>query len=76
MSTEHKAILDELLTLPPDERARLAEQLMESLEVPDERISELWANEAERRLDAYERGDLKAVPGAEVIARLRSKFPK
>ena len=69
-------ILQQLLSLPVETRARLAHQLLESLEPPNERNRELWAREVESRLDAYERGELKAVPGEEVLARLRERFPK
>ena len=76
MATTAEEILEQLLSLPVETRARLAEQLLESLEPPDERNRQLWAKEAERRLDAYERGDLKAIPAEEVFARLRDRFPK
>jgi putative addiction module component (TIGR02574 family) len=76
MATATDDLLKQALTLPPDDRAKLAEQLLESLEPPDERNRRLWAEEAERRLEAYERGDLKAVSAEEVFAKLRSKFPK
>jgi putative addiction module component (TIGR02574 family) len=69
-------LLKQVLSLPPGERARLAEQLLESLEPPNERNRQLWAEEAERRVDAYERGDLKANPAEEVFERLRSKFSR
>jgi putative addiction module component (TIGR02574 family) len=74
MATAHDELLQQLLTLPPDDRARLAEQLLESLETPDEQNSALWAEEAEERLDAYEAGKLKSVSGEEVFDRLKSKF--
>ena len=76
MATATDDILKELLTLAPGDRAQLAERLLESLEPPDEKIRQLWMEEAERRLDAYERGDLPAVPAEEVFAKLRVKFPK
>jgi len=69
-------ILEQLLSLPVETRARLAQQLLESLEPPNERNRRLWAEEVESRLDAFERGELKAVPGEEVFARLRERFPK
>ena len=69
-------ILEQLLSLPEETRARLAQQLLESLEPHNERNRQLWADEVERRLEAYERGELKAIPGEEVFARLREKFPK
>lgn len=69
-------ILDQLLSLPPDTRVQLAQRLLESLQPQDDRNRHLWAEEIENRLDAYERGELHAVPGEEVFARLREKFPK
>ncbi|HXD32031.1 MAG TPA: addiction module protein [Pyrinomonadaceae bacterium] len=75
MSTPTDEILRELLTLPDSERARLAEQLLESLEPQSEHNRKVWAEEAESRIDAFERGELNAVSGEEVFARLNSKFP-
>ena len=76
MATATDDLLKQVLSLPPGERARLAEQLLESLEPPNESNRQLWAAEAERRVEAYERGDLKSVPAEEVFERLRSKFPR
>ncbi|MGZ8842394.1 MAG: addiction module protein [Pyrinomonadaceae bacterium] len=69
-------ILNQLLSLPLDTRAQLAQRLLESLQPQTERNRQLWAEEIEGRLEAYERGELLAVPGEEVFARLREKFPK
>jgi putative addiction module component (TIGR02574 family) len=76
MATATDDLLKQVLSLPPSERARLAEQLLESLEPPNERNRQLWAEEAERRLEAYERGELEAIPAEEVFAKLRTRFPK
>ena len=69
-------ILNQLLSLPVDARARVAQRLLESLESADDTNRRLWDAEIESRLDAYERGELQAVPGDEVLARLREKFPR
>jgi putative addiction module component (TIGR02574 family) len=69
-------ILNQLLSLPLDTRARVAQRLLESLESADDTNRRLWDAEIESRLDAYERGELQAVPGDEVLARLREKFPR
>ncbi|PYS22222.1 MAG: hypothetical protein DMF72_14785 [Acidobacteria bacterium] len=69
-------ILNQLLSLPMDTRARVAQRLLESLESADDTNRRLWDAEIESRLDAYERGELQAVPGDEVLARLREKFPR
>lgn len=76
MVTASDEILKKLLTLPDGERARLAEQLLESLEPQSEHNRKLWAEEAESRIEAYERGELEAVPGEEVFERLNSRFVK
>ena len=44
-------MLEQLLSLPVETRARLAQQLLESLEPHNERNRQLWADEVERRLD-------------------------
>jgi putative addiction module component (TIGR02574 family) len=67
-------ILQEALALPPDERAEMAEQLLSSLDTTvDRRIEELWANEAEDRLVAFERGDIKTVSAEEVFDQIGPK---
>jgi len=55
-------VLEEALALPPDERAELADRLLSSLDMEHQRkIDELWAVEVEDRIDAFERGEIKAV---------------
>jgi len=62
MSKRGTQVLEEALSLPPAERAELADRLLTSLDSPpDRRIDELWAQEAEGRLDAFARGEIKAV---------------
>jgi len=65
-------VANDALSLPPKSRAKLAEKLLESLDDPKQKeIDRLWAEEAEDRIDAYERGDLKAIPGKHTFSRLR-----
>ena len=47
MSTEE--LLAEALRLPRSERARVAEELLSSLEESDEEVATAWAEELERR---------------------------
>jgi len=77
MSANSEEILREALALPVPERAELVEHLLASLQTPpDPRIDELWAREAEDRLDAYDRGELKAVPAEEVFNRIKERRAK
>ena len=67
-------VVNDALSLPPKSRAKLAEKLLESLDDPRQReIDRLWAEEVEDRIDAYESGSLKAVPGKEVFRHLKPR---
>lgn len=63
--------LDELtqlvLELPLEQRSKLAERLLESLdELAPEELEQVWAAEAERRYQAFEDGRVDAVDGTDV----------
>ena len=60
------------LKLPRDERARLAEVLIASLDELDE-VEAAWADEAERRYEELRSGKVKGVPADEVFARIRAR---
>jgi Putative addiction module component len=47
------------------------DDLLTSLDESDPGIDGLWAKEAEDRLAAYRRGELKAIPLQEVLAKYR-----
>ena len=55
------------------DRAKLAERLLVSLEEDDEILAS-WVEEAERRGEAYERGEMGAIDFDESIARLKAKL--
>jgi len=75
MSTEGSRILNEVLSLPLDERAELVDRILDSLgEAPDQERLERWAAETESRLDAIDRGELETRPGEEVLADLRQRY--
>jgi putative addiction module component (TIGR02574 family) len=62
MSKLGEQVLETALTLPPDERAELAERLLSSLDMKRQlQIDALWAAEAEDRIDAFERGQINTV---------------
>jgi putative addiction module component (TIGR02574 family) len=64
------AILNEVLALPVSERARLARQLIDSLDkdTHDTGVEEAWADEIEKRVQALERGEAKTVSADEAFA--------
>jgi hypothetical protein len=61
------------LQLATGDRAKLAERLLISLEEDDE-ILAFWVAEAERRADAFDRGEMEAVDFDEAIAQARARL--
>jgi hypothetical protein len=65
----------EALKLAPAARARLAERLLESLEtLSDEENARLWAEEAQRRDDAWESGGTSGHAAGEVFREARARL--
>jgi putative addiction module component (TIGR02574 family) len=60
MSTDE--LLTEALRLPRSERARMAEELLSSLEDPADEVATAWAEELERRSRDVTEGRVQAVP--------------
>ena len=58
--------------LSPDDRARLAEVLLESLQgSPLSEVETAWSREIEERVAAYDRGEVQAYPAEDVFAEAR-----
>jgi len=68
MSESLEKLLCEALRLTPVDRVALVDELLSSLDQPDERIDMLWAQEAEERLRAYHADELKTIAAADVFA--------
>lgn len=62
-------LLNEALSLPADERARLVDSLLQSLNPVDEANTTTWLAVAKQRLDDLDSGCVKAIPGDEVLRR-------
>ena len=60
------------LGLPEDERAKLANQLLESLDMPDEEAFEAWRLEIERRARDVLEGKIELLDYDEVMAEMRA----
>ncbi|MEK6815863.1 MAG: addiction module protein [Nitrospirota bacterium] len=65
MST--KELLKEALKLKPEDRFTLVEGLIRSLDEPDMRLDDIWAEEAEKRLKAYREGRLEGISMEEIF---------
>jgi putative addiction module component (TIGR02574 family) len=59
--------------LAPEDRSRLVDLLLASLhEDPLGEVEAAWDQEVERRLEAYDRGEIQALDGEEVLAAARA----
>lgn len=70
MATTDK-ILKDASTLSPSEKAQLIDKLISTLDKSDKEIDELWAKEAEDRIDAYVKGKIKAISLEKVLQKYR-----
>lgn len=55
-------ILKEALQLKPQERYLVIENLLKSLDIPDETIDKVWAEEAQKRLQDYRQHRTETIP--------------
>ena len=72
MATNLEKLAKEAMALPGEERAELAEMLVQSLggsELSD--IGRLWVMEAKRRLDEVTDGVVEPIPGGEALRKVR-----
>ena len=60
-------ILQEALQLNPQERYIVVESLLKSLDIPDENIDDVWADEAEQRLQNYSNNKVQTISFEEVF---------
>jgi len=74
MTTLVRIVMDEALGLPPLERAGLIEELLASFDRHSRAsVDKVWVIEAERRIDAYEAGEMPAISLSESRARINSR---
>jgi putative addiction module component (TIGR02574 family) len=68
-----QAIEQEVLHLPIEERARLAEKLLSSLDaLSEQEIEKLWLVEAQRRASEIDNGTVQLVSSEEVERRIQA----
>jgi putative addiction module component (TIGR02574 family) len=69
-----KELIEEVSSLPVEERASLVDTLLQSLNRPDSEIDKQWITEAQRRLAEVKSGAVQPVQGQAVFNRIWNKF--
>lgn len=73
MSAKSDSVRDEALRLPEAERARLAAELLASLDgEAEDGVEAAWAAEVEKRKGQVERGEARLVPWEKVKAEVKA----
>lgn len=64
-----------LLDLPSQDRAHLAQVLLESLDqLPEQEVRQLWIEEARRRAEEIDQGRIQMVSGEELERQVQELF--
>ena len=73
MSSSVRALEAAALLLPPEERAKLAQRLMSSLD-RDPDVKAAWDEEIVRRVEAFQAGLYEEIPAEQVFAEARARL--
>jgi Putative addiction module component len=72
MSITVEQITEEVLALPSEARALLADRLVESLDpAEDGYIRQLWMREARKRIDEVRSGTVATISGEQALAQVK-----
>jgi len=69
-----KELIEQAIALPVEERARVVDAMLRSLNSPQPEIDAQWATEAKRRLSELRSEEVEAVPGEAVFERIRERL--
>jgi len=71
MATSFIEVEQQAQALAAEDRAKLVETLLESLQAPLSQIETVWAQEIEERVAAFDRGETQAYAAEDVFAEAR-----
>jgi len=71
---EIKKIIEEVISLPVEERALIADSILRSLNPVESEIDKKWIKIAKDRLNDLRSGKIKSVPGDEVFNKIWKRF--
>lgn len=66
-------LIDEATSLPLEERAKVVDSLLKTLNPQDDAQAAAWLAVAQQRAAELRSGKIKGIPGEEVFARVRQR---
>ncbi len=67
-------LIAEAVSLPIDERAKVVDSLLRSLNTPEAELDKKWVEVAKHRLQQLQSGEVTAIPNAEVFKKIADRF--
>jgi putative addiction module component (TIGR02574 family) len=71
MSTPAEELSRQALALRPEERVRLAQQLLATVQQEDAEVEAAWDEELKRRIAEIDAGTARLIPAEDVFAEIR-----
>ncbi|MDR8389497.1 addiction module protein [Aliifodinibius sp. S!AR15-10] len=69
-----KELIEEIMSLPVEDRVLVADSVLRSLNTPETGIDKKWTKETRKRLEDLRYGKIKAIPGDEVFDKINKRF--
>jgi hypothetical protein len=71
-----KELINEVVSLPVEERTLIIDSILRSLNQPESEIDKKWVSLAQKRLVEIRAGSVNTVPGNEVFEKIWQRFEK
>ncbi|MFO8058772.1 MAG: addiction module protein [bacterium] len=69
-------LIREASQLPVEERVKIVDSLLRTINAPDPDIDQAWVKTAEKRLAELRAGRVKSIPGDEIFSKIKNRFPR
>ncbi len=69
-------LIAEVVSLPVEQRAMLADTILRTLNPPETDVDAVWASTARKRLHDLRAGNVEAIPDEIVFERIRQQYAK
>lgn len=71
---KNEDIIAEISSLPVEERASIADKILQTLNTPDKDIEQKWLAVANSRLEELKAGKEEGTPGQKVFGNIQQKY--
>jgi putative addiction module component (TIGR02574 family) len=69
-----KKLIDEIELLPVEERIKVVDSVLQTLNPTDQKMEKLWIDAAEKRLKELQSGEVTGIPEEQVFEKVKERF--